>query len=315
MSLNNCRHCGKEIDEGGLYCADCRAASGARKSRNIKIAAFVFFGLLVVLTALLLRHGVSSGLSFSLEAILGRPAAVINGEKITRAELDARVKMVRAMVEKKYGQSLFSGQRGELLLASLKSDVLDGILEEKLVAQESKRMRIQVSDEKLQQEVKRISTEVYGSTENLESKLRENGMSEKAFEENIRFVLLLDALKSAKAQQGADPDVSFNAWLIQARQKAQLAVYEPQKDSPPVGGGGCCSVGGMPPSAARPLDPSLEKEAQKAGLEAYRKSDPSGKEITAKVTDYGCHVQVDIQKEGKTVKSYSYQAGKVFEIS
>ncbi len=315
MYSNICRHCGKEIDEGELYCAECLKASGARKSRNIKIAALLFFGLLVVLTFLLVRNRVSSIVTLSMDTILAKPAAVINGEKITKAEVEARLKTVRGILEKQYGPGVFAGQRGEIVLADLRSEVLDGMLMEKLVAQEAKRMGIQVSDEKLQQEISRIRTDVYGSTENLEDQLRENGLSEKDFRENVRFVLLLNALKDAKAEKGADREVSFDAWLMQARQKAQWAIYEPQKDSFPVGRGSCCRVGGMPDSSARPLDPALEKEARKAGLEAYRKSDPSGKDVTAKVTDYGCHVQVDIQKDGKIVKSYSYQGGRAFEIS
>ena len=58
-----------------------------------------------------------------------------------------------------------------------------------------------------------------------------------------------------------------------------------------------------------------ENEAKKAALEAYQKSNPAENGVTAKVTDYGCHMQVDIQKEGKIVKSYSYQGGKIFEMS
>jgi hypothetical protein len=64
-----------------------------------------------------------------------------------------------------------------------------------------------------------------------------------------------------------------------------------------------------------PVDAKTEKEAQTLALEAYRKINPSDRGITAKVTDYGCHMQVDIQKEGRVVKSYIYQGGKVFENS
>lgn len=63
------------------------------------------------------------------------------------------------------------------------------------------------------------------------------------------------------------------------------------------------------------LDPQTQSEAKKAGLEAYQKTNPSEKEVIAKVTNYGCHIQVDIQKEGRIVKSYTYQGGKAFEIS
>jgi hypothetical protein len=63
------------------------------------------------------------------------------------------------------------------------------------------------------------------------------------------------------------------------------------------------------------MDSQTESEAKKAALEAFQKGHPADQGVSARVTDYGCHIQVDIQKEGKVVKSYSYQGGKAFEIS
>jgi len=83
--------------------------------------------------------------------------------------------------------------------------------------------------------------------------------------------------------------------------------------------GGCCSTSGSenvgPSRPGDPVDAKTEKEAQTLALEAYRKINPSDRGITAKVTDLGCHMQVDIQKEGRVVKSYIYQGGKLFENS
>ena len=72
---------------------------------------------------------------------------------------------------------------------------------------------------------------------------------------------------------------------------------------------------GRHPQGGSSPDSQAENQAKKAALEAYQKSNPAENGVTAKVTDYGCHMQVDIQKDGKVVKSYSYQGGKAFEIS
>ena len=62
------------------------------------------------------------------------------------------------------------------------------------------------------------------------------------------------------------------------------------------------------------MTPELKEKASAAALDAYHKTNPAGKGVEAQVTDYGCHVQVDIEQDGKVVKSYAYQDGEVVEI-
>jgi hypothetical protein len=275
------------------------------------------------LTGLLFWHG---GLSFgnlSLDAIWGKPAAVINGEKISRSDLKARLKIFQRIVERQYGNDLFTGDRGRALFVNLKNKVLNDMLEEKLVSQEARKLGKQVTDEQVKQKMNQITKEIFGTWENFQTRLQEEGMSQEDLQKNIRYLLLLEALKEAKAPEGGNPDVSFNAWLIQARQKAEVTVYNSENlpGSAPSLAGGCCSLtgssGGCGGQSAtpRPIDPKIASEAQKAALEAFQQSNPAEKNVAAKVTDYGCHIQVDIQKEGRVVKSYTYQEGKIFEIS
>ena len=322
MGLQNCMHCGKETGEGEIYCPECQTLSGTRRPRRIWIFSILFSGLLLFLTGLVLWHGGVSFGSLSLDWIWGKPAAVINGESISRADLKARVRTIQAIVERQHGKDIFAGERGRALLANLREEVLNGMLEEKLMYQEARKLGIQITDEQVKEKLDRITKEVFGTWEKFQARLQEEGMSKEDLQNNLRSLLILEALKKVKAQQGADPDVSFSAWLIQAKQKAELVIYDSN-----IGGmtlpsmGGCCGPGGPSggsggqPGTSRSIDPKTEKEAQRAGLEAFQKTNPSEKGVTANVTDYGCHIQVDIQKEGRIVKSYSYQGGKVFEIS
>jgi hypothetical protein len=169
--------------------------------------------------------------------------------------------------------------------------------------------------------MQRIGKEIYGTRENFQERLREDGVSEEDLQNYIRNLLFCKAVKAAKAAPGLNADVSFNAWLKQAKQNAELSIYYPRNSAANSASlrGGCCSTEGSgsvdQPRPGNPVDPKTEKEAQRLALEAYRKTDPSSQGITAKVTDYGCHLRVDIQKEGRVVKSYIYQDGKVFENS
>jgi hypothetical protein len=57
------------------------------------------------------------------------------------------------------------------------------------------------------------------------------------------------------------------------------------------------------------------KDAEAAGLAFYAQK-YSDKDVTVKATDYGCHVQADVLKNGKPVKSLGYDgAGGVYELN
>ncbi|MGA2957728.1 MAG: SurA N-terminal domain-containing protein [Thermodesulfobacteriota bacterium] len=280
MSLQNCMHCGKEIGEEELYCPECQALSGTRRPRRLWIFSILFSGLLLFLTGLVLWHGGLSFGSLSLDWIWEKPAAVINGESISRTDLKARVRTIQAIVERQHGKDIFAGERGRALLANLNEEVLNGMLEEKLMCQEARKLGVQITDEQVKEKLDRITKEVFGTRENFQARLQEDGISKDDLQNNLRSLLILEALKKAKVQRGADPDVSFSAWLIQAKQKAELVIYDSN-----LGGmtlpsmGACCGPGGPgeQPGAARSIDSKTEKEAERAGLEAFQKANPSEK--------------------------------------
>jgi hypothetical protein len=63
------------------------------------------------------------------------------------------------------------------------------------------------------------------------------------------------------------------------------------------------------------LSGNVIKDAEAVGLAYYQQKYRSGP-FTAKATDYRCHVQVDISRDGKVVKSLGYdRAGGVYELN
>lgn len=322
MDSSTCQQCGKSTGSGEVYCPECQALQGGRRPKRFWIFSLIFSALLLFLTGMLLWHSGWSFDSLPFDRLWAKPAAVINGEEIKRSEVKGRVKSIRAMVERQYGRDIFSGERGRMLLGRLEQEVLDGMVAERLVAQEAKKLKIQIREEQVQQELQRISKDVYGSWEKFQARLKEDGVDAMDVQDQVRSVLIFEAVKAAKAVPGSDPEVSFNAWLIQARQRAAVVISDlgNRGAGAPGAGGGCCSPAfaggcGGQRGAAGPLDPKIEAEASKAGLEAYSQAHPGEQGASAKVTNYGCHIQVDIQKEGKVVRSYTYQGGKCFEIS
>jgi hypothetical protein len=225
LGLQGCIHCGKEKGEGDLYCPECKDISGAKKPRLFMTFTLLFSMLLLSLTGLLLWRGERGFGNLSLDSISGKPMAVINGESIDRADLKARFKSIRKMLQRQYGRDLFAGQQGGELLKNLEQEVLDGMLEERLVAQEARRLNIQINDNLVQQELQKISQETYGTWENFQKQFREGGLSKEHLKNHIRNLLLYKALKAAKARPGVNPDISYDVWLIQAKQKAKITIY------------------------------------------------------------------------------------------
>jgi DNA-directed RNA polymerase subunit RPC12/RpoP len=328
MADNICSRCGKEnASDGGVYCPECRSNIKGKNRKRLWYSGIAAVSLLLAGAGYL--FGETNAWEFSWDSLLRRPVAVINGEPIARSEAKERFRVTRLMMEKEYGRELFSGERGKAYLADLERDILERMIAERLVAQEARRLNIKIADAAVLQEMQNIGREIYGNWENFQASLKEDDISEGYLSAHVRNLLLRQEVKKAKAPVGADPDEFFGAWLAQYRQGAKVSfnkniglsqVSSQGQDSccgsgGPAGGGGCGGRGGggCGTKQAGPLDPKLKSEASAAALDAYRKINPTEKDVAAQVTDYGCHVQVDIEKNGQVVRSYSYQGGNVID--
>lgn len=328
MANHLCGRCGKEnAGEGELYCPTCGSDGGGRNRKRLWYCSAAAVIVIFTGAAYLFSH--TNGWEFSWDSILRRPVAVINGEPIARSEARERFRVTRLMLEKEYGKELFAGERGRGYLGELERDILERMIAERLVAQEARRLNIGIADALVHEEIRKIGREIYGNWDNFQASLKEDGISEDYLSAHVRNLLLRQEVKKAKALGGADPDAVFDAWLAQGRQVAKITlsrsagfsqVSSQRQDSyfPPGGcagaGGGCGGGGaGCGTRQSGPLDPGLKSAASAAALAAYQKTNPNDKDIAAQVTDFGCHVQVDIEKDGKVVRSYSYLDGKVFD--
>ena len=86
--------------------------------------------------------------------------------------------------------------------------------------------------------------------------------------------------------------------------------------TPGSGGGGCGMAGGAVGDASDSgSGEALNDELKGLAMDKYKEE--TGKDgAEAKVTNFGCHLQVDILDEsGATVRSYGYQGGPLYVIS
>ena len=315
MNPQRCLHCGKEKLEGELYCPQCLTLISSPRPPKVLIFSIIFSISLLFLTGLLLWHKGLGDRIFFLEVLWPKPVAAVNGEKILRSNWQRRVEDAKEFWRHEYGQEIFSGEKGQIFLAQLAREILEDMITEKLIAQEARRLGISIHEEEVQKEMKEILRQASGSWDKLEI--------DRAFKESlqnyVRHLLMWKAVSSAKSTSGLAGDENINSWLIQARQKAQVEIYDLNKYSNRFQLGGCCSLPGprgggqKQNSPSGLLNPKFEKEAKEAALTAYKKENPSAENLTAQVINYGCHWQIDIQKDGKMVKSYIYQNGKILE--
>lgn len=323
MKGRKCNQCGKEAElNSEVCCPEGAIGPGGKKSKRLRY--FTLVGLFILLAGSLLFHGYSGSWEHYWEDLTKAPAALINGEPVTRSEVREKLRISRLMLEKQYGREIFAGEKGRALLVNLERDLLENILTERLVAQEALRMNIQVGDEAVKAKMQKIATEIYGSWDNFQASLREDGISQEYLRNHLRNMIIQQEVARAKAPPNVEPGAYFLVWLNQARREAKVdfsktvsavgASSQGQGGCGGSGGGGCGGCGGKQASAGA-LDAALESKASAVALEAYRQANPAATGIEAKVTDFGCHIQVDIEKGGKIIWSYTYQNGRVFDNS
>ncbi|WP_028308479.1 hypothetical protein [Desulfitibacter alkalitolerans] len=121
------------------------------------------------------------------------------------------------------------------------------------------------------------------------------------------------------------------AWLVNQRAAYAEGDFRDLSfgkllNNTPSFGGGCCSGTdnsrqrscGMNPGGGCGSGTSFAQKdltAIEAEAETYYKDRYGDTEIEVKVTDYGCHIQADIFKEGQLVISYGYAGnGEFYEI-
>jgi hypothetical protein len=194
VDQERCSRCGKEITGGGEgNCPDCR--NDVRR-KGLKGHLFLMSTIVILIIAgAVYSYGEKNAWEFSWDTLLGRSAAVVNGEPVSRSALRERMNISRRMLEREYGKDLFTGERGNALLADLERDVLEKIVEERLVAQEAHRLNIAVSEELVNREMRKIGSEVYGTWENCQTSLRADGISADSLTDHVRNLLLFREVK------------------------------------------------------------------------------------------------------------------------
>lgn len=297
-----CPSCSQRNEKRARFCIHCGNPLPRRRKVWTK-KRHILFGAI----GLILAGAIGYLLTGSIESkLVGR----VNGEEITRKEFSKRVDQAKRFYEYRYGQDPFQGDAGKENLNRLKNEMLDELITEKILLQEARSAGYTFAPE---EEI----------VKHLEMIKKRSGLSEVDFIKRIgpledlkeelrrRWIISQFIEKAVLKGDQVNGEVLFGQWLVKTKAKAQIETYE--KLEPVYTAKASCCKSGCGGGGAQPLDPKIEQEAKAKGLEYYEKK-MQKKGADAKVTDFGCHIQVDIIEDGKVLLSLTYRQGEVQEI-
>lgn len=124
--------------------------------------------------------------------------AKVNGEGITEEEFDSDFQVFKRIYEQQLGEDALSqtGEDGRALEETLKENIVEKLIMERLVEKEAKDMNIEVTQEEIEDQMEQYITMMEGQ-EKFDEFLKSNQLSKEFFEENLRKELLFNKHREA----------------------------------------------------------------------------------------------------------------------
>lgn len=314
MLCTNCNH-DNELD--AVFCGECGKPLGA-VSPPAPLWSRKAYWFIVVLVPVLLLVGWFGYYKFFLPDGI---AAVVNGEAITLSELDAAIVQAQAEPESVTGR--------------LRYQVLNDMITERLLLQEAAKAKMSVSRDEVIAAIASARSASGFDEKAFEKEMQSQYGSEAAFERALERNLLIRKFLAEKVVPAAsDPvtaRIAVTNWFqnISGKSTIRIALAENgsndgcgggwnmaggrQQQKQPAAAGPCCKTTG--PTAAPSQDPSKDRpKAAEAACLKYWHDKHGADTVTAALTDFGCHFQVDIVKNNKKIASLRFQNGSITEL-
>jgi len=229
MEKLECPHCGSPLGRGVAVCGECGKEVSdegkpmpegplpqeeKRGSKNIYAILAVF--LVVVGGAALLMY---SGL-LPNPVKGGSTAAIVNGEKISTAEVDRKLEVYKKM----YGQSGkldSSSPEGKATLADMRRQILQTLIQDKVLVTEAVKEKITVSPQEIAERIAAIKKGMKLSDKDFEDFLKNHAMSIANFEKRIENQFLIARLIAKGAQEKG---LTKDAWVNELNARAKVEI-------------------------------------------------------------------------------------------
>lgn len=148
---------------------------------KIKSSKIIVFGFLLLLIINIV------GCKNNEEGLVAK----VNGEGITEEEFQTDFQVLSTFYKQQYGEDAMSqvGEDGRTMEETIKEDTLEKLIVERLIAMESKKNGIEITEEELKEPLQEYIN-LLGGQEQYEKFLEKNKISKEYFEDSIRKELL-----------------------------------------------------------------------------------------------------------------------------
>jgi D-ribose pyranose/furanose isomerase RbsD len=211
-----CGECGKELsDEGKPMPEGPLPQEEKRGSKNIYAILAVFLavvgGAALLIYSGLLPNPVKGG---------GSTAAIVNGDKILTAEVDQKLEIYKKMFGK-VSKLDASSPQGKATLADMRRQILQSLIQEKILLSEAAKEKITVSTEEIANRIAEIKKGMKLSDMDFEDFLKNHAMSTANFEKRIERELLIAKLIDKVTQEKG---LTKDAWFNEVNAKAKVEI-------------------------------------------------------------------------------------------
>jgi hypothetical protein len=208
-----CGSCGREVkeDEIVLPPRDQEKRPGGKNLYAILAVLLVVLGgaSLLVLTGLL-PNPLKGG---------GSTAAIVNGEKISIADVDQRFALYKKMSGKS-GQP-DSTPEAKAAAADMRMQILNSMIQDKVLATEAAKEKITVSPQEIADKIGAVKKSLNLSDKDFESFLNNHAMTPAAFEKRIEKDLLVSKLIAKGTQEKG---MTQEAWIGEINKRAKVEI-------------------------------------------------------------------------------------------
>jgi parvulin-like peptidyl-prolyl isomerase len=227
MEKLECPHCGSPLGNGVAACGECgkevpdqekSAPQEEPQQSGKKIYAILAVFLVVVGGAALLMF--TGLLPIPLKG--GSTAAIVNGEKISMVDLDQKVEVYKKMSAQS-GKMDYASPEGKKALADIRRQILDTMIQEKVLVTEAIKEKITVSPQEIADRISGIKKGMNLSDKDFEAFLQSHNMSMPAFEKRLEKEFLINKLIVKGTQEKG---MTKNDWVqsLSARAKVEILL-------------------------------------------------------------------------------------------
>ncbi|MFQ6058716.1 MAG: redoxin domain-containing protein [Anaerolineae bacterium] len=175
---------------------------------------------LLVAGAWFLRIWSQKATTISLPDVVAR----VNGEEITRQDLERMININRALYPIMQGREMVMD---ETSLRQFQIQVLDQIIDNRLILQEAAKAGTTVSEAEVEAELASFRNQIGVSESQLEAQLARVGLGQDALRSWMREELTRNRFLATNVLQGsaAEQQQTYKAWLNDLQARAQVEIY------------------------------------------------------------------------------------------